>query len=68
MFAHQAQDGDLIGDMELCGWAVVAGSRREGDTMRVHMVSEGNTWAERYSTDFPAHQLVKVARKYGPRH
>jgi hypothetical protein len=63
MFAHQAQDGDLIGDMELCGWAVVAGSRREDDTMRVHMVSEGKTWNERYSTDFPALQLVKVARK-----
>ena len=63
MFAYQAQDGDLIGDMELCGWAVVAGSRNEGDTARIHMVSEGKTWAERYSTDFPRHQLVKVARK-----
>lgn len=63
MFADQAQDGDLIGDMELCGWAVVAGSRRGNDTMRIHMVSEGKTWAERYTTNFPRHQLVQVARK-----
>lgn len=63
MFARQAQDGDLIADMELCGWAVVAGSRQEGETMRIHMVSEGKTWAERYTTDFPSHRLVKVARK-----
>lgn len=63
MFAHQAEDGDLIGDMDLEGYAVVAGSRRESDTMRIHMVSEGKTWEDRYSTDFPAFQLVQVARK-----
>lgn len=63
MFAHQVQDGDLIGDMELEGYAVVAGSRRESDIMRIHMVSEGKTWEDRYSTDFPAFQLVQVARK-----
>ena len=63
MFAHQAQDGDLIGDMDLEGYAVVAGSRRESDTMRIHMVSEGQTWEDRYTTDFPAFQLVQVARK-----
>ena len=63
MFAHQATDGDLIGDMELCGYAVVAGSRRESDTMRIHMVSEGQTWNDRYTTDFRAFSLVQVARK-----
>lgn len=63
MFAHQAEDGDLIGDMDLEGYAVVAGSRRESDTMRIHMVSEGKTWEDRYSTDFRAFALVQVARK-----
>lgn len=63
MFAYQAQDGDLIGDMDLEGYAVVAGSRHEGETSRIHMVSEGKTWEDRYTTDFPRHQLVQVARK-----
>jgi hypothetical protein len=63
MFAYQAQDGDLIGDMDLEGYAVVAGSRHEGETARIHMVSEGKTWEDRYTTDFPRHQLVQVARK-----
>lgn len=63
MFADQAVDGDLIGDMDLEGFAVVAGSRLECDTMRIHMVSEGQTWADRYTTDFPRHQLVQIARK-----
>lgn len=63
MFAYQAQDGDLIGDMELEGYAVVAGSRHEGETARIHMVGEMKTWEDRYTTDFPRHQLVQVARK-----
>lgn len=62
-FADSVLDGDLIGDMDLEGFAVVAGSRQESDTMRVHMVSEGQTWADRYTTDFPRHQLVQVARR-----
>lgn len=62
-FADSVLDGDLIGDMDLEGFAVVAGSRLECDTMRVHMVSEGQTWADRYTTDFPRHQLVQIARK-----
>lgn len=63
MFAYQAQDGDLIGDMDLEGYAVVAGSRHEGEISRIHMVSEMKTWEDRYTTDFPRHQLVQVARK-----
>jgi hypothetical protein len=62
-FADSVLDGDLIGDMDLEGMAVVAGSRLEGDSMRIHMVSEGKTWADRYTTDFPRHQLVQVARR-----
>lgn len=63
MFTGQAQDGDLIGDMDLEGFAVVAGSRLESANMRIHMVSEGQTWADRYTTDFHRHQLVQVARR-----
>jgi len=63
MHAHQVQDGDLIGDMELNGYAVAAGTRPMGDLTKVHMVSEGKTWEDRYTTDFPSYQLVQVARK-----
>lgn len=63
MHAHQVQDGDLIGDMDLEGYAVAAGTRPMGDLTKVHMVSEGKTWADRYTTDFPSYQLVQVARK-----
>lgn len=61
--AKTVQDGDLISDMEVSEPYVVAGSRFELDTMRVHMVREGGVWAERHTTDFPASQLVKVARR-----
>lgn len=62
-FAHEANDGDLISDMEVCEPYVVAGSRREGETMRIHMVGECKTWDDRYTTDFNAHTLVKLARR-----
>jgi hypothetical protein len=61
--ARDVRDGDLISDMEISEPYVVAGSRFEMDTMRVHMVGEGRAWAERYTTDFAAGAFVKVARK-----
>lgn len=61
--ARTVEDGDLISDLEVSEPYVVAGSRFEMDTMRVHMVRDGGVWAERYTTDFPASQLVKVARR-----
>lgn len=61
--AREVRDGDLISDMEISQPYVVAGSRFETDTMRVHMVRDGGVWAERHTTDFPAGQLVQVARK-----
>lgn len=61
--AKEAQDGDLISDTELSNDYVVAGSRREGSAMRIHMVSEGKTWEDRYTTDFPADQPVMIARR-----
>lgn len=63
MSARDARDGDLISDMELSEVYVVAGSRLESDTMRIHMVAEGKEWEDRYTTDFPAGRLVMVARK-----
>jgi hypothetical protein len=61
--AKTVQDGDLISNLEVSEPYVVAGSRYELDTMRVHMVRDGATWADRWTTDFPACQLVKVARR-----
>lgn len=61
--AKTVQDGDLISDLEVSEPYVVAGSRFELDTMRVHMVRDGGVWAERHTTDFHASTLVKVARR-----
>lgn len=61
--AKEAQDGDLISDTELSADYVVAGSRLESGTMRIHMVGEGQTWEQRYTTEFPADQPVMVARR-----
>lgn len=62
-FAHRAKDGDLIGDTDLEGFAVVAGSRHEGETSRIHMVAEGKTWEDRHTTEFSRYSLVSLARK-----
>jgi hypothetical protein len=61
--AGSVQDGDLISDMDISEPYVVAGSRRELDTMRVHMVRDGGTWDSRHTAEFDAGQLVQVARK-----
>lgn len=63
-FANEVEDGDLIADMELQGIAVVAGSRPMGALFKIHMVAEGKTWADRWTTDFPAMQLVQRARQF----
>jgi hypothetical protein len=63
MSASDALDGDLISDMEISEVYVVAGTRFEMDTMRIHMVAEGKAWEDRYTTDFNAGTLVQVARK-----
>jgi hypothetical protein len=63
MSARAARDGDLISDLEISEVYVVAAWRYELDVMRIHMVGEGRTWDERYTTDFPADQLVQVARQ-----
>ncbi|HEU4751976.1 MAG TPA: hypothetical protein VFU47_02630 [Armatimonadota bacterium] len=56
-------DGWLISDMELSAPYVVAGSSLELGTAKIHMVGEGQVWAERFTGEFPAGQLVKVARR-----
>lgn len=61
--AGSVQDGDLIGALDDGPLYVVAGSRPGPETMRVHMVGEGRTWGDRRTTDFPAGQLVRIARR-----
>jgi hypothetical protein len=61
--AGEVNDGDLISDMEISEPYVVAGSRHELDTMRIHMVRDGGTWESRYTTDFNIDTLVQVARR-----
>ena len=56
-------DGDLITDLEESELYVVAGSRFESEIARIHMVGEGKTWDQRYTTDFPFGSVVKVARR-----
>jgi hypothetical protein len=59
----EVEDGDLICDLDLSAPYVVAGFRQEGSTIRVHMVGEGKTWEDRFTTDFPAARLVQIARR-----
>lgn len=65
--ASSVNNGDIITDLEECALYVVAGSNpgwnNYGPAIRVHMVGEGKVWDDRYTTDFPAGQLVKVARR-----
>lgn len=56
-------DGDLITDMDESELYVVAGSRFECGTARIHQVREGKTWDDRYTGEFPFGQVVKVARR-----
>lgn len=62
-FADSVMGGDLISDMELSEIYVVAGGSLSDTTQKIHMVGEMKTWEDRYTTDFPRHQLVQVARK-----
>lgn len=54
-------NGDLITDDEMSALYVVAGSSWGSDAMAVHMVGEGQTWADRHTGVFSG--LVMVARQ-----
>lgn len=56
-------DGDLITDMDESELYVVAGSRFECGTAKIHQVGEGKTWDQRYTGYFPFGHRVKVARR-----
>jgi hypothetical protein len=53
--------GDIITDREISELYVVAGTSVEGDSVKVHMVREGDTWADRYTSDFDG--FVTLARR-----
>jgi hypothetical protein len=61
VLATSVQDGDLITDQDQSALYVVAGSAPSDGGMKIHMVAEGKTWADRHTTVF--HGLVWVARK-----
>jgi hypothetical protein len=63
VLTHTVLDGDLVTSEPGCPLAVVAGSRYESGTMRLHMVSDGKTWEDRYTTNFPADRPIWVARR-----
>jgi len=63
ILAREINDGDLITSEPGCPLAVVAGSRYESGTMRLHMVGECKVWDERHTTTFPADRPLWVARK-----
>lgn len=56
-------DGWLISDLEITEPYLVAGSSLDGMSAKIHMVGEGKTWEERYSTDFHPDQTVMVAKR-----
>jgi hypothetical protein len=61
--AGSVENGDIISDLEMSEVYVVAGCSLEGDTMKIHMVREGKTWTDRYTTEFHPNQAVMVARR-----
>jgi len=61
VLARTVQNGDLISDAELSTLYVVAGSSFESGSMKIHMVAEGKTWEDRYTSEFPG--VVMAARK-----
>jgi hypothetical protein len=61
VLASSVKDGDLISDADLSALYVVAGCSWESGAMTVHMVAEGKTWSERYTSAFSG--SVMVARK-----
>lgn len=58
--ASTVDNGDLVTDAEYSAVYVVAGSRTECGSTRLHMVGEGKTWGDRHTAEFG---LVRVARK-----
>lgn len=61
--AQEVENGDLVSDMELCGIAVVAGCSTDGDVTKIHQVTEGKTWEDRYTGHFIPRQFVMRARR-----
>lgn len=59
--ARTIENGDIITDADHSALYVVAGSSWESGSMKVHMVAEGKTWADRYTSEFSG--LVHLARK-----
>lgn len=59
--ASTVENGDIVTDSEFCVAYLVGGSSTECGSTKLHMVGEGQTWADRYTSEFPG--LVQVARK-----
>jgi hypothetical protein len=59
--ASSVGNGDLVTDAELSAFYVVAGSSTECGVTKLHMVADGKTWNDRYTSEFTG--LVRVARK-----
>lgn len=61
--AREVQNGDLITDRDQCALYVVSASAREMGKVRISMVGEGQSWADRYATWWPEDAPVWVARR-----
>lgn len=61
--AESAMPGDIISDLEMSDVTLVAGQSVEGEHVKIHQVSEGKTWEERYTGQFHRRQSILVARK-----
>lgn len=61
--ARQVENGDIITDRDQCALYVVAGSAQEMGEVRISMVGEGQSWADRYATLWPEDAPVWVARR-----
>jgi hypothetical protein len=58
--ASTVENGDLVTDAEYSAVYVVAGSEPHGESAKLHMVGEGQTWDDRHTSEFT---LIRVARR-----
>ena len=65
VLASEVEPGWLITDQDHSEVYLVAGQSVELDTAKIHMVSEGKTWDDRFTSGFHRDRLVWVSKPKG---
>lgn len=65
VLASEVAPGSLITDHEQSEVYLVAGQSVEGSIAKIHMVSEGKTWEERFTGEFGRDTIVWISKPKG---